>query len=129
MSVNLDVYRKKEQGKYPPAIFMHWYIQALDLVLRQSISSLKEYNAFPPPHKFSGVGFSSESRSREPKLFSNFVKKKLPTPGATRCKSTLNLLNRVNEYKSQLFKLLMTSLNIQRIGTLEQFYRHMTVHF
>jgi hypothetical protein len=64
---------------------------------------------------------------KETQVLQQFCKTKSPRAAATRCKSTLNLLNTVNEYRPELFKLLMMSLNIQRTGTLEQIHRHMAV--
>ena len=100
MSGHINGLQKKVTDDFPMAIFTHCYAHVLNLVLQQSLSSIKECRIFF--QSLNGLSaFFSRSSKRSHEL-RQFMSRKLPAFAPTRWNFTSRISNTVLKHRNQL---------------------------
>ena len=100
MSGHINGLQKKVTDDFPMAIFTHCYAHVLNLVLQQSLSSIKECRIFF--QSLNGLSaFFSRSSKRSHEL-RQFMSRKLPAVAPTRWNFTSRISNTVLKHRNQL---------------------------
>ena len=103
MSGHINGLQQKVIDKFPLAIFTHCYAHVLNLVLQQSLSSIKECRIFFK--SLNGlIAFFSRSSKRVHEL-QQFISRKLPSVAPTRWNFTSRITKTVFKHRTQLIEL------------------------
>ena len=109
MSGHINGLQQKVINKFPLAIFTHCYAHALNLVLQQSLSSIKECQIFFK--SLNGLtAFFSRSSKRVREL-QQFISRKLPSVAPTRWNFTSRITKTVFKHRTQLIELFESILD------------------